>query len=331
MKNQYQVKQEFGTVFDKNGTGKDRYSEGKIIDGPIDWNKIIMDPETGWYDKLPDEMKKKMPFREEGPVFTDIPEDVIFSPNSEHHTFTNERNLHANALGSFFRSGTFDAHDEFLTVSNGYCPGTGRPWEVIFTKILDELQYKDGGGITINHPVWSSLKYESVCKMLDFDPRVLGIEIFNDLCATRYGDADRGWALRMWDSILSSGRRCFGFCVPDWTVGRGKNMLLVQELSGHDCLRAYRKGSFYGAIQGNGLQFKNITLENNTLYIETSHETTIRIVSEKGQMYKEETNGKAEYKLPLNSQGQPDCLYIRIEAFDETSDQIFSQPIRFLH
>lgn len=330
MKNQFMVKQDFGTVFDKIGTGQDRYAGGKLIDGPLDWNKIIMDKDTGWYENLPDERKKQVPFSEDGPLFTDIPEDVIFSPNSEHHTFTNARNLHANALGSFFRSGTFDAHDEFLTVSNGYCPGAGRPWEVIFSKILDELQYKDAGGITINHPVWSGLKYEPVCKMLDLDPRVLGIEIYNDLCATRYGDPERGWALKMWDSILSSGRRCLGFCVPDWTVGRGTNILLVSELSGHSCLRAYRKGAFYGTIQDNGLQFNNITLENKTLYVETNHETTIRIVSEKGEVYKEETNGQLEYKLPLNSQSQPDCLYVRIEAIDETSDQLFSQPIRFL-
>jgi len=329
-RNQFMVRQEFGTMFDPDNKGRERYKTGKYINGPLEWNRIIMDPKTGWYDKLPEERKKQMPFEEKGPLFTNIPEGVIFSPSSEQHTYTNS-GMHACALGSLYSSGTFDAHDEFQTIQNGYCAGNGLPWEEVFKRILDQLLFKDGGGITINHPVWSYLSFDDIAKMLDFDPRVLGIEIYNDLCATGYGDPNKGWGLKFWDQALSSGRRCLGFCVPDHTVGKGKNMLLVPEFNEHECLKAYRKGAFFGIVLDNGLRFTNIELKQNTLLIETNRNSTIRLATDKGEALKKAGRTNYEYEIPLNSEGQPEIMYVRIEAWDEESAQIFSQPIRFLH
>lgn len=327
---QYMVRQDFGVMYDINYKKSGGFRNGQYIKGPLEWNKIIMDPVSGWYDQLPEERKKEIPFVVKGPVFTNIPEDVIFSPNSEQVDFTNS-NLHANALGSTFSSGLFEAHDEFQIVKHGYCSGTGRTWEDIFGKILKELVFPDGGGITINHPVWSSLSFEEISRMLDFDPRVLGIEIYNDLCATGYGDPNRGWGLKFWDQVLTSGRKCFGFFVPDHTVGKGKNILLVPEFTEHDCLRAYRKGAFYGVVIDNGLKFNSIIVEDNKLVVETNKGATISLVTNKGEVLKEEDKTGITYDIPLNSEGMPVISYLRIEAWDEQSGQIFSQPIRFLH
>jgi hypothetical protein len=329
LRNQFMVRQEFGTMYDPDNKGKDRFKKGKYINGPLEWNKIIMHPETGWYDNLPEERKKQMPFEEKGPLFANIPEGVIFSPSSEQHTYTNS-GMHACAVGSLYSSGTFDAHDEFQTKLNGYCAGNGLPWEEVFKRILDQLLFEDAGGITINHPVWSYLSFDEIAKMLDFDPRVLGIEIYNDLCATGYGDPNKGWGLKFWDQALSSGRRCLGFCVPDHTVGKGKNILLVPKFNEHECLKAYRKGAFFGVVLDNGLRFTNIELKQNTLLIETNRNSTIRLATNKGEAFKKAGRMKYEYEIPLNSEGQPDIMYIRIEAWDEESAQIFSQPIRFL-
>jgi hypothetical protein len=329
-KNQFMVRQEFGTIYDRENAKSGRIKNGRFIDEPIEWNKVIMDPEKGWYNQLPPESKKQMPFTEEGPLFSNIPEDIIFSPNSEQHSFTNS-SLHACAVGSMFCSGTFDAHDEFLTKTNGYCAGTGQPWQVIFRKILDNMQFADSGGITINHPVWSGLKYEQIVEMLDFDPRVLGIEIYNDLCATGYGDPNRGWGLKFWDQVLSTGRRCLGFFVPDHTVGKGKNILLVPDFNERECLRSYRKGAFYGVVIDTDLQFSNIVLEKNRLTVETNKPATIRIVTDKDRISPRRTGDNAiEYQLPLDADGIPEIIYLRIEAYDEQSGQIYSQPIRFL-
>ena len=325
--NQYMVRQDFGTIYDPLNTPKDRWRNGKFLEGPLEWNKIIMDPKTGWYDKLPEDKKNKMPFTVGGSIFTNIPDDIIFSPNAEHHSFTNT-GLHANALGSLFCSGTFDARNEYLTTDHGYCYGTGLPWETAFRKMTDQLLFADAGGITINHPTWSNLKYEDVCNMLDFDNRVLGIEVYNDGAATGYGDPNRGWALKLWDQLLTSGRKCLGFFVPDHSVGGGKNILLVPEFKEYECLKAYRKGAFYGTIKGNGLEFTNIMVKNHKLIIETNKSATIRLASDKGQLLKQSGNNKFEYEIPLNN-GKPGIKYIRIEAWDEFSDLIFSQPIRF--
>ena len=190
--------------------------------------------------------------------------------------------------------------------------------------------FSDSGGITINHPVWSGLTFDTICKMLDYDPRVLGIEVYNDLCATAYGDPNKGWGLKFWDQALSSGRRCLGFFVPDWTVGKGRNILLVPAFAEHDCNRAYRKGEFYGAVLGSGLQFTNITLDQDKLIVETNVKATIRLATNKGEAYKKGDDTIFEYKIPFNTPGQPDIKFIRIEAWDDYGEQIFSQPIRFL-
>jgi hypothetical protein len=92
--------------------------------------------------------------------------------------------------------------------------------------MLERLIIPDGGGITINHPAWSYLRLELMLKMLDFDPRVLGIEVYNHSS----GVADHNaWSEVQWDQILSTGRQCFGFFVPDHPGGTpiwyGRNII----------------------------------------------------------------------------------------------------------
>lgn len=149
--------------------------------------------------------------------------------------------------------------------------GTNRPWRDVFRTALDGeirdgervggLLYPDGGGITLNHPTGS---WESYAEMLDFDSRVLGIEVWNQL-TSGFG-SDRGFYASMenppdhfyrtWDRILASGRRCWGFFVKDHnTYGRGRNILLAPPLSGllpgereKELLRAYQNGTFFGSV-----------------------------------------------------------------------------------
>lgn len=318
--NQFKVKQEFGTMYNAN-----KPDEAKYISGPLYWSQIIMDHKNGWYDKLTPEQKQEMPFKEGRFMFKNLPKDLIISPNAEHHSFTNTK-LHANSLGSLYSSGTFDITSKFLSRQHGYSIRTGQSWEIVFAAVLEKLLFADAGGITINHPVWSKLDIEEVYRMLDFDKRVLGIEVFNDTCVADFGDPLRGWAIKMWDKILTSGRRYLGFFVPDHTFGKGKNILLVKNFTKHECLKAYRKGVFYGS----GLHFTNITLDENNLIVETSKKATMRFITNKGEVLKERETTKMQYKIPLNKQVLPDIKYIRVEANDDISEQIYSQPIRFL-
>jgi len=149
--------------------------------------------------------------------------------------------------------------------------GSYRPWRDVFRSLLDGdlldgammggLQFPDGGGITLNHPTST---IDAYLPQLDHDPRVLGIEIWNHN-TTGFGStnglSDDGPGPQrhfydLWDAILSTGRRCLGFCVKDhWGCGRGRNVLLVPPAAGksrlereHEALVAYRQGAFCGTI-----------------------------------------------------------------------------------
>ena len=320
--NQFKVKQDFGIMHLPNK------GIPHFVEGPIFWNNRIMDPETGWYDSLSKERQDELPFKEGDYIFKNIPKDIIFSPNAEHHSFVDTKSsVHINSLGSFYSSGSFDAHNRFSTFWGGgeYSFGTGLPWKEAFKKMLAQLQFEDAGGITINHPTWSQLDPSIIEEMLDFDPRVLGIEIFEE-CR---------WSIDIWDNILSTGRRCLGFCVPDWGVQetkryRGFNFLLVDDNTEHACLKAYREGSFFGSEYGKLLRFSEITLINNRLKIKTNTPATVTFISD-GRIIKQEANTKESVcYIPFDKNDVPSVKYIRVEATDKSNERILSQPIRFI-
>ncbi|MFT5468457.1 MAG: hypothetical protein ACI8UO_003566 [Verrucomicrobiales bacterium] len=167
---------------------------------------------------------------------------------------------------------TLDYDSEKLNVTRcRLMQGTNRPWRDMFRAALDGetrdgtlaggLLHPDGGGITLNHPTG---KLKSYLEMLDFDPRVLGVEVWNQL-TSGFG-SNRGLYDSMkeppahfyglWDQILATGRRCWGFFVKDHnTYGRGRNVLLAPPLADLSAtereaalLRAYRNGAFFGSV-----------------------------------------------------------------------------------
>ena len=154
---------------------------GKRTEGPFDWNKIV----GKWVKELPPELQAQYPFKEGKPLFKPLPEGVLEAPNAEHHAFRHENgrstgNLHMNAPGSAFASGTFDQHQKrmFQTgVRGGYNFGSGEYWKTAIDRMIAGLICPDGGGVTVNHPKWSAYDREFMLRLLDHDPRVLGIEV----------------------------------------------------------------------------------------------------------------------------------------------------------
>lgn len=311
-KDQFKVQQEHAVVVN-----------GQLKQGPFMWNDIMMDKTNGWYNKLDAKLQQTLPSKIGDCIFNNIPADVNASPNAEHHSFKNTR-AHINSLGSFYCSGTFDVHNKYQLSKHGYAVGAAINWQDAFDSILRLSQFPDGGGITINHPAWSQLDIAQICQMLDYDNRVLGIEIWNETCQRLDG---HGFALEMWDKILSTGRPCYGFAVPDhfndpnW---KGRNYLLIPEFNEKECLKAYRQGRFYCALLGNGLKFNNITLADGTLSVNINKKALIKIISDKGTT---ETNEcSMTYKIPAVN-GQFNIRYLRIEAEDDSGERIFSQPV----
>jgi hypothetical protein len=96
---QFQVKQDFKAAYNKSfDAAKNGRDNEQFINGPIDWNKIIVDPDKGWYNQLPEDLKNQLPFKTGNYLFSNIPEGVIISPNAEHHNFTDAPSLHANGI-----------------------------------------------------------------------------------------------------------------------------------------------------------------------------------------------------------------------------------------
>lgn len=253
--------------------------------------------------------------------YENVPADAISCPNAEHHNFATYSAMHVNSLGSFFESGSLRDYVDGHWVPRSPIGVNKATWKSIFPQILEQLQFSDGGGITINHPIWSSLPINAVKEMLDFDPRVLGIEIYNESSEI---DNNTGWALDMWDNILITGRRCWGFCVPDHTAeqGRvpwlGRNILLVTEATERECLRAYREGRFYSRLDSTDLKFTSISFVNNTLSITTQGANTIKIIVDKNETTF--SGNSASMTIPFNA------VYARVEAVSD-DDRIFSNPI----
>ncbi|PQO33433.1 hypothetical protein C5Y96_11355 [Blastopirellula marina] len=318
---QYNVGQDFCTI----------PGEGYVY-RQFRWNEIIQDPKLGWYDKLPVSLQETIPFEVGGPCFTQIPSDVVICPNAEHHSMT-DSNGHFNAVGSEFCSGTFDARSKYMLNKYGYKMGTGMPWKEAFTRMFADLQFADGGGVTINHPTWSGTSHEQLLALLDFDPRVLGIEIWNNTAEMLNG---KGWSLSEWDTILASGRRCYGFAVSDHAHNsdpdfRGQNVLLVDaKTPAKDlpaaCLRAYRNGNFYASLKGR-IKLTRLEITNGQLRVEVSTPCKIRVVSAKGRLH-EQSGQVCHWSLPEGSAVLGKHTYLRVEAAEiDGDDQIFSQAL----
>jgi hypothetical protein len=284
---------------------------GVLTPGPFSWNEIL----APWIDEVDEEFRKSYPFKVGGPMFPDLPENLLEAPNAEHHSFTNTR-AHINAPGSMYASGTFDARNRFRSHSKGYNYGTGLPWQDAFSKMLDQLLIPDGGGITINHPHWSSLEDDVILQMLDFDPRVLGIEVYNNC-------GEKSWSEDYWDRILATGRQCFGFFVPDHRLDDGVNVLIVSEKTAEACLRAYRQGNWYCALKGKGLRLQKITFAEQILEASTDQEATFQVITKQGVVHEQEGTN---IKYQLTEPEKHGYLRLKATAKNDSGEILFSQP-----
>ena len=298
--------------------------DGRRVEGPFDWNAIV----GKWKEELAPEQAKDFPFKENGKVFNPLPEGILEAPNAEHHSFrlANGRfagSLHMCAPGSRFASGTFDAHDRFKTFSHGYNFGSGEFWGTAVDRMVAALVYPDGGGVTINHPTWTKLDRGLMLDILDYDPRVLGIEVLESGVNSE----------NYWDWALSTGRQCFGFFVPDWGLKNrvfGVNVLCVREKTVHECLRAYRNGDFYGAAIGlDDLAFTEIGFDGKRVFASTDKPARFEVITARGKVKEGTGSGISWDVVPEGkSRGPRVDVFARIKAYavDGSGEELFSQP-----
>ena len=302
--------------------------KGKRTDGPFDWSKIVGE----WKDELPPELQKQLPFTEGKLRFSRVPDGILEAPNAEHHCFRDDKGnvisgLHMCAPGSAFCSGTFDKRNRFLSHGKGYCFGSGEHMHTAVSRMVDGMIFPDGGGVTINHPAWSHLKDEIIWDLLDYDPRVLGIEVFNMCKPSKNYPWSRSNCEDYWDRALSTGRQCFGFFVPDWGLQEGVNVLLVPEKSVHACLQAYRRGNWYGAIKGRKiLRFTSILFDGANLQVKLDKPAHLQIITKRGVTAWANAN-KISFSVAASDREKYGYLRVRAYARDDSGEIIFSQPM----
>jgi hypothetical protein len=243
--------------------------------------------------------------------FKSVPDDAIGCPNAEH----SGSGVHYCAIGS-----------EARTKNRGY----DRSWEELNDELLDALTYDGGGGIVINHPRRSDLSFETLTERLDYDERVLGIGAWNHRGVVLPKYRSRGNALSTWDELLATGRLVYGFFNPDYHgpwgrpragyLPRGRNVLLVPEPTEDAALKAYRRGRFYGALDGSGLRFERIEAREGQIAVETNRADVIEFVTA-GRVVSSVFDAAAGYEFD-----GPET-YVRVQAADDTGERIFSQPI----
>ena len=302
--------------------------KGKRVEGPFDWTKIV----SAWKDELPPELRKQLPFTEGSLRFSRVPDNILEAPNAEHHNFRDDNGrvisgLHMCAPGSAFCSGTFDKRNRFLSHGKGYCFGSGEHMHTAVSRMIDGLVYPDGGGVTVNHPAWSHLKDEIIWDLLDYDPRVLGIEVYNMCKPSKNYPWSRCNCEDYWDRALSTGRQCFGFFVPDWGLQEGVNVLLVPEKSVHACLQAYRRGNWYGAIKGrNILRFTSIRFDGAHLLATLDKPAHLQVITKRGVTAWANAN-KISFDVAAANREKYGYLRVRAYARDDSGEIIFSQPM----
>jgi len=247
--------------------------------------------------------------------------------------------------------------------------GVYRPWKDAFRAALDGtlkdgegrplegLRFPDGGGITLNH---TGGPLDSTLEKLTFDPRVLGIEVWNQHYAFGRKGSLEYYAL--WDEVLRTGTRCFGFFVKDHFIcERGRNVLLVPPSSGvpleereRNASRSYRNGAFYGLLGAlavddmgqktapydhSSFRFTRISVRKDSHGIPEGVEvavdgadrtkrpnTQIRFISDKG-ISLIENKPQASFQLTRDAGGKVVEKYVRIEAFAYPPTHLQGKPL----
>jgi hypothetical protein len=160
-------------------------------------------------------------------------------------------------------------------------------------------------------------------ELLDYDPRVLGIEVMESGRNSEH----------YWDWVLATGRQCFGFFVPDWGLNKrkfGVNILCVHEKTVHECLKAYRDGNFYGAAIGlDDLAFTNLSFDGMQVKANTDKPARLEIITARG-VVKELTGTEIVWDVIPNgnSVGPRVDVFARVKAYaiDGSEEELFSQP-----
>lgn len=175
-----------------------------------------------------------------------------------------------------------------------------------------------GGLSVLCHPNWRYPEYWPVADIAALRG-VTGLEVYNATIERHPGSP---FATDLWDRLLVQGHRLWGFADDDFHVdqdfGKGWNVVNVAERSAGAVREAIRRGNFYAS---SGVEIEQISVEADTVTIQTSNGTRAVLLGPGGEPLAEETGTKATFALP------PDRAYVRVEWWSADGRRAWLQPL----
>ena len=194
--------------------------------------------------------------------------------------------------------------------------------------ILGELREEPGLAI-VAHPRWSNMTWDRIASVSDY----VGIEIYNYSVDINRG---RGYSVELWDMLLESGRRVWGFAVDDSHYREerpnccgGWIVVAADTLTQGDILDAIERGAFYSS---QGPSFREIVTTDEGLYVRCSAVKTIRFNSQTagaGWSFYSRV-GEHLHEAFVRWDGRRPRLcpnYVRVEIVDDAGRTAWSNPI----
>lgn len=166
----------------------------------------------------------------------------------------------------------------------------------------------DGTGfIVVDHPDWQPGFNHCTLEQLKAWSGYQGIEIYNGVIARLNGSP---YALQKWESLLSEGRRVWGFASDDshaaQDVALGWNVVSAPERTPQAVVDALCRGRFYAST---GVEITGIHVEGLHIRIETTNAERIVASSDWGHRFAIADASTIEVNVPENAS------YVRFECW----------------
>jgi hypothetical protein len=183
--------------------------------------------------------------------------------------------------------------------------------------VIDEVN-AGAGFVIVNHPDWQPgfdhCSLERLRAWSDYE----GIEIYNGVIGRLDGSP---YALQKWETLLSEGRRVWGYANDDSHIAQdaamGWNVVSVKERSRRAILEALRAGRFYAST---GVEITGINVEDGRIRIETSNAERIVGHSLWGHRFAVADDTFIEVEVPENTP------YVRFTCWGPGEKFAWTQP-----
>lgn len=187
--------------------------------------------------------------------------------------------------------------------------------------VLDEVASRaDTGFIVVNHPDWQKGFDHCPLEKLRAWNGYAGIEIYNGVIGFLNGSP---YALQKWETLLSEGRRVWGFANDDSHeaahVALGWNVVYIHERTSAAIIEALRTGCFYAST---GVEITDIRVDEDARRVHIETTNAERIIAHTAWGSRVAVADAATMMLEIPG-GLP---YVRFECWGRGEQFAWTQP-----